>query len=365
MLVIGIRVDANEIVATGHMMRCMAIAKEIEKHGETVLFFLADSFGISFLEEAGFSYVVLGSDWEHPIVEIPGFAQELKERRIKEVLFDSYSFTREYFAELKTATNNQISFTYMDDLFEDLYPVDQIVNYNAYHIKFPYREKYGKDVELLLGPSFTPLREEFAKEPSFYKKEEREEEKKVILLSCGGGDTLHAMKAVLQKYQRLLSQTKTEFDWKTVEWQVVVGRLVKDREALFKMARENENIHIQVEVKEMAKLMAYCDLAVSAAGTMLYELCAMQVPTVFFITADNQRYDGEYFSKNEEMFPAGDLRNDREACLENVFEGVESILTNPALYDKMKQKLAEITDGHGAERIALSLLQEKTDRRME
>ena len=42
---IGIRVDANEIVASGHILRCITIAKEIEKHGETVLFFLADEYG--------------------------------------------------------------------------------------------------------------------------------------------------------------------------------------------------------------------------------------------------------------------------------------------------------------------------------
>ena len=30
---IGIRVDANEIVASGHILRCITIAKEIEKVG--------------------------------------------------------------------------------------------------------------------------------------------------------------------------------------------------------------------------------------------------------------------------------------------------------------------------------------------
>ena len=48
---IGIRADANEVVATGHIMRCMTIAGQLKKLGEEVIFFLADDYGISMLEE--------------------------------------------------------------------------------------------------------------------------------------------------------------------------------------------------------------------------------------------------------------------------------------------------------------------------
>ena len=39
---IGFRVDANEQIATGHLMRCMAIAKGFQRRGEDVVFFLAE-----------------------------------------------------------------------------------------------------------------------------------------------------------------------------------------------------------------------------------------------------------------------------------------------------------------------------------
>ena len=44
MMKIGIRVDANEIVATGHVMRCLAIAEELRKIGQELLFISADDF---------------------------------------------------------------------------------------------------------------------------------------------------------------------------------------------------------------------------------------------------------------------------------------------------------------------------------
>lgn len=356
MPVIGIRVDVNEIVATGHIMRCIAIAKEIKKHGGTVLFFLADEFGISFLNDNGFPYVILGSDWEQPLGEVDFLAKQLQEKRIEEVLFDSYRFTKTYFKALKARTDGKIKFSYVDDLFEDIYPVDRIINYNAYYTEFPYREKYGSEVELLLGPGYAPLREEFADGTELYEKKIKNPEKFFILLSCGGGDRLHVMKEVLQKYQKILAEKDRKIDWSAVVWQVVAGRLSDDREELLQMGRDNKNIQIHSDVKEMAKLMAECDVAVSAAGTMLYELCAMQIPTVCFITADNQRYDGMYFAQDDRMLNAGDIRKDRNRCIENIFTGIERILTNPLLYDKMKRKLSAMTDGKGAERIALKLL---------
>ena len=102
----------------------------------------------------------------------------------------------------------------------------------------------------------------------------------------------------------------------------------------------------------MSGLMRGCDAAASAAGTMLFELSAMQVPTVFFQTADNQRYDSEYFADGERMLYAGDIRQDREACLAAICEGLERILQDSDLRERMRTELALVTDGRGAKRIA-------------
>ena len=61
---IGFRVDANEKIATGHLMRCIAIAKACEKRGEPVLFFLAEKKETGRLDALGFSYEILGTDWQ-------------------------------------------------------------------------------------------------------------------------------------------------------------------------------------------------------------------------------------------------------------------------------------------------------------
>ena len=39
---IGFRVDANEVIATGHLMRCISIALECKKRGQQCIFFMAE-----------------------------------------------------------------------------------------------------------------------------------------------------------------------------------------------------------------------------------------------------------------------------------------------------------------------------------
>ena len=97
---IGIRADANDVVATGHIMRCITIAKQLIKLGEDVVFFLADEYGVSMLKENGLPYFVLHTNWENPIEEIPLLAQEVTNRQIQTILFDSYRMKKEYFTGL-------------------------------------------------------------------------------------------------------------------------------------------------------------------------------------------------------------------------------------------------------------------------
>lgn len=102
----------------------------------------------------------------------------------------------------------------------------------------------------------------------------------------------------------------------------------------------------------MAELMGQCQIAVSAAGTMLFELCAMQVPTVFYVCADNQQYDSDFFANENRMLFSGDIRQNREACIDKILTNIILLLNDENMQQQMKRKLHEVTDGKGAERIA-------------
>lgn len=101
---IGIRVDANEIVATGHVMRCLAIAEELRKIGQELLFISADDFQRPLIEQKGFEFVSLQTDWKHMEKETERLQAVIDRYHIGLLLVDSYYVTRAYFEKIHSFT---------------------------------------------------------------------------------------------------------------------------------------------------------------------------------------------------------------------------------------------------------------------
>lgn len=343
--IVGIRVDANDTVAMGHVMRCITIAGQLVRKGCRVIFFTADEYAREIIEQAGMEYICLHTQWEHMEEEIPVLREELQKAGCKKLLVDSYQVTAKYFERLRDICR----LIYIDDCFDTVYPVDIIVNYNAYHVRFPYEETYAGRAKLLLGTAYVPLREEFCRIPG-NNDEPRVMESEAygnihVLLSSGGGDICDALSGILSK-------TVGEEALDDIIFHVIVGNFNRNVKKLESLEQRYPNILLHYRVNNMAELMQQCMAAVSAAGTMLFELSAMQIPTVFFVSADNQRYDSEFFAQNERMLFAGDIRKDRDSCLENICSQLKMILRDEEMQDRMKRRLHEVTDGKGAVRIA-------------
>lgn len=349
--IIGIRADANDTVAMGHIMRCITIAKQLRQMGKKILFFTADEYPKELLEQADMDYVCLHTDWERMEEEVLILQEALAKVGCKKLLVDSYQATEKYFDSLK----DSCKIIYIDDCFEGIYPVDMIINYNAYYVRFPYRETYAqseKKTKLLLGTSYVPLREEFQKQDltgmHIGTAVVKENETQHVLLSSGGGDVYNALSGILRGVEK-------DTYYKSVIFHVVVGRFNQNAEELKQLAAQNPNIYLHHNVKNMAELMAQCTVAVSAAGTVLFELSAMQIPTVFFVCADNQQYDSEFFAQEERMLFAGDIRMERELCLEKISNALKHLLEDEELQGRMKKALHAVTDGNGAARIAAEI----------
>ena len=346
---IGVRADANDTIASGHVMRCITIAKELISSGCKVLFFTADEFADEMLKNADMQYVCLHTDWNHMEDEVEELRRQLLAAGCKKLIVDSYQVTEKYFQELADVCK----LIYIDDCFERVYPVDMVVNYNAYHTRFPYEEAYSDKAKILLGTAYVPLREEFRENADCVTLHDGGNEDGIsdihILLSSGGGDVCNALAGIL-------AEVTADEKLRNITYDIVVGRFNRNREELESLAKEYPNIRLHEHVNHMAGLMRRCEAAVSAAGTTLFELCAIQVPTVFFACADNQQYDCEFFSTEERMLYAGDIRSDREQCLKRICGSLKRILEDEKMRDRMKKKLHKVTDGKGAQRIAEEII---------
>ena len=103
----------------------------------------------------------------------------------------------------------------------------------------------------------------------------------------------------------------------------------------------------------MSELMQKCDVAISAAGSTLYELCVTQTPAITYILEDNQVPGAKGFEDEGVLKCAGDLR---ELGVDTLVDKMLSEAINLAdSYEErlsIAAKMKKIIDGKGAERIA-------------
>ena len=107
-----------------------------------------------------------------------------------------------------------------------------------------------------------------------------------------------------------------------------------------------------------ASLMASCQLAISAAGTTLYELCAMGIPTVSFAIADNQLSSACAFDHAGAIPFLGDVRSSGEEVIKKAASWAASKICHTEYSSLLSQSrlMQSLVDGQGALRIAKALL---------
>ena len=154
----------------------------------------------------------------------------------------------------------------------------------------------------------------------------------------------------------ILSKAVNKKELASCTFHVIVGSFNQNAAELELLAKEHSNILLHHNVNNMAELMSQCQIAVSAAGTMLFELCAMQLPTVFYVCADNQQYDSDFFAAESRMLFSGDIRQNRKESIDKILQNMILLLNDEPMRQQMKQKLHEVTDGKGAKRIAEEII---------
>lgn len=328
-----IRTDMNEKIATGHVMRCLSIADAVMERGEDTTFILADGQACSLLEKRGYPYIVLHTKWDDMESELPKLEMLAEERNISRILIDSYQVTENYLKRVTAVTKT----VYLDDLGKFTYPVDAVVCYAAYWEKFHYGDRYkGTAAKRFLGPEYTPLGKAF----SNCKKKEIKPQAENLLLLSGGTDHYDILEKMLKKID-IKSYGRID---------VICGIYYPKFGSLCERYGAYNNVHIHKAVGDIWKYMEKADLAVTAGGTALYELCAFGTPAVSYIVADNQEENVKKFQEDGLIDYAGDVRRDDVAG--NVWEYLKLYHADESLRREKSLRMQALVDGKGAGRIA-------------
>lgn len=331
------RVDMNPTIATGHMMRCLSIADEVRVYGGDVTFISADEYPKELCYARGYDVIVLDSDWSDMESELPKLMNIIEIYDIRTLLVDSYQVTQEYFKRLQ----EQVEVTYLDDLDKFAYPVERLICYANYWRLLSYAKKMD-NTEKYLGTEYVPIRKAFQNCP---KKVIADKIQNILLLS-GGTDSYGIIERMIEYFK----------DEKNIRFVTICGRFYEGFEELKDKYREYPNLVFYKNVSNLEKYMKEADLAISAGGTTLYELCAVGTPTISYSFADNQLYNVEQFAVEGLIDYAGDVRN--ENIFQKTIELYRKYSEKADIRKERSIKMQAAVDGNGAKRVAEVLLKD-------
>lgn len=338
-----IRADADCRMGTGHVMRCLALAQAWQEAGGQAELFCATVTPAvqSRLQREGVPVTLLGVP--------PGSAADAaatieSARRIGAawVVVDGYQFGGDYQYALHAAGCRLLV---IDDYgHAEWYWADVVLNPNLHADESFYRNRQ-RSTALLLGPRYALLRREFWRWRGWKRTIPAKAQR--LLVTLGGADPDNATLKVMEAIGGL--------DVEGLEATVLVGGSNPHRAALEDAAgRWPTPMRLEVDTAEMPRWMAWADAAITAAGTTLWELALLAVPSNTLILAENQEPAACLLAQRG-IFPT--LGWAATASVDAIRDQFGELLGSRVLRRRHSQEAARLVDGNGVFRIVESLEQ--------
>jgi UDP-2,4-diacetamido-2,4,6-trideoxy-beta-L-altropyranose hydrolase len=344
-----IRADANSVIGTGHIMRCIALAQSWRDHGGKVKFitYCSNSFLINRIVDEGFSLYQLEKSYPDSSEEY-SFDEYTPDSRCKKnknnwIVLDGYHFDSEYqTAAEKTGYKVMI----IDDMAHlSIYHADILINQNISAKKQIYN--VDSNTKLLLGSRYVMLRKEFLQ----FKKQNSAKigEVKNILVTLGGADTENVTLIVLKALIRLVQSD--------LKIKIVVGPLNPNLQTIKnKIRKSNKDIEVLTSVKEMPSLISWADVAVSGGGSTCWELAFYGLPFLVVVLAKNQMDIAAGLSAAGAAINLGWHRELKE---DYILKRIKNLIEDLDMRYFLSQNSRNLIDGQGAERIIKEMVKLK------
>jgi len=216
-------------------------------------------------------------------------------------------------------------------------------------------EDYPPDVPagcgLLLGPSYALLRRQFAERRDAALAARRSDSNVArVMVSLGATDPAGLTAIVLQGIAD--SGLECAVD-------AVLGAAAPHLPAVRELLGAlGTRARLHVDAADMAGLMANADLAIGAAGATSFERCALGLPSLVVVAADNQK---EIAAALIESGAAVSLGTGEALRPERVAAALREIAGDIGRRAGMSRAAALLCDGRGAQRTAIVLAPERAD----
>lgn len=293
---IAIIADAQKSTGVGHLIRSLELAQKLKLNQKNILIiFLIDNKIMETIIDDKFPTYFLHSNNELDKSNSYNFNNEeliysreltikkfLEMNTIDMLIIDSFNVNKKIFKSLHKLVKKIV---YFDSFAKESFNVDVIINanYNAEYLA--YKTIYPK-AKLLLGVDYFLLRDEFLNQA----KKKIQIKATSVMINTGGSDQY----GVTLKVLKMLLKTKK---FQNYQINIIINDTYKNTAKILNLKKLHKNIHLYSSLNSKNKLITYkkisdvmreSDMAITAAGTTLYELISMRIPSIAFTVSNNQ-----------------------------------------------------------------------------
>ncbi|WP_299809971.1 UDP-2,4-diacetamido-2,4,6-trideoxy-beta-L-altropyranose hydrolase [uncultured Roseibium sp.] len=331
---IGFRVDAGATLGGGHVMRCLTLAGVFRSVGHSCIF----------LSSPETLEVIPKDMWNGFTVRtLDGGEMGEAADCFDLLVIDHYGIAAPDETRWRTWAGTLLV---IDDLADRPHDCDFLLDQTYGVRETDYEGLVPGGCRLLLGTEYALLRSEFAEHRlgSLVRREDPKPIRK-ILVSLGLTD----LGGVTGRICDILK------DFSFIDrFDVVIGSKAASRERIEDLVSADDRFRIHCDVTNMADLMMTADAAIGAGGTSTWERCALGLPTVLLVLADNQFKIAEQLDAAGVVALVGDVRTVRDRDLS---EAISSRLRDFQEMARKGARGATLCDGDGATRV-VSLLEQ-------
>jgi len=347
------RTDASKKIGSGHLLRCLTLAKTLRVQGNKCQFIIRKQQGnlIKKIKNENFEVAVLSnikniknsnsiySNW--PNVDWNEDAKQtrniLKEKKIDWLVLDHYGIDKRWEKKLRKYTGKIMV---IDDLAKRSHDCDLLLNQNlSASLKKRYQKILPKNCNVLLGPEYALLQKEYA--DLHLSAPPRIGPVKHILVYFGATDQTNLIKLVISAFLQL--------ERKDIELEIIVGSNTRSKEIekLKIFSKKNKNIKLNNELKSLASLILKSDLAIGACGSTSWERCCLGLPSLAITIANNQIPIAKELHKLELIRWLGHY----DIITSNIIRQELEVSINRNL-EIWSNKCKLVTNGNGARKVA-------------
>jgi UDP-2,4-diacetamido-2,4,6-trideoxy-beta-L-altropyranose hydrolase len=343
------RTDGSSKMGTGHVMRCITLAKELAKKSSVTFVLSYESKYISELIKSSLSSckVVLLPESKHKyihehlfnyehIIEDSGNTKKVIDEvgNVDWLIIDHYGIDEKWETKFRSSVKNIMV---IDDLANRKHDCDILLDQNFYiDAEKRYDGLVPDDAVCLIGVSYALLREEFVKS----KKSSVKDNVDNILVSFGGGDPDNITAEVLEVLK--------DDSYSKINVNAVMSNASEHKDFIKKICEENDNFKYHLQIDYMARLMSEADIFIGAGGSTSLERMAMGLPSVVVSIAENQNKICEDLAKANLVKYVG---TSKEYTNDKFKDVLNQAISDKSWREFLSLKGVDLVDGTGVQRV--------------